>query len=120
MPVSTGSSKAAFMACARKGRPRSPEALPQRTRVFDRGALAVHLLETREAAALLVREHDLEAVPARVAEGELRPGVGALAAAERLGALRPGWELERQLGHPGALALAARAVEGREALAGND
>jgi hypothetical protein len=36
--------------------------LPAADRVFNGGALAVHLLEAREALPLLVREHDLEAV----------------------------------------------------------
>jgi len=74
----------------------------------------VHLLEARDASALLVREHDLEAVAAGVREGELRPRVGTLAAAEGARALRPGRKVEGKLGHPGALALAAGAVERRE------
>jgi hypothetical protein len=64
--------------------------LAQRTRVFNGGALPVHLLEARDALALLVREHDLEAVAICVTEGELRSGVGTLAAAERPGARGPG------------------------------
>jgi len=74
----------------------------------------MHLLEAGDALALLVREHDLEAVATCVAEGELRPGVGALAAADGPRAGRPVREVEGQLGHPGALALAAFAVEGRD------
>jgi hypothetical protein len=67
----------------------------------------MHLLEAGDAAPFLVGEQDLEAVTIGIAEGELRPGVGTLAAADGARALRPGREVEGQLGHPGALAWVA-------------
>ena len=93
---------------------RSPLALAQRTGVFNGGALPVHLLEARDAFALLVRERDLEAVTTCIAEGELRPGVRALTAADGARARRPGREAHGQFGHPGALARIAACVEGRQ------
>lgn len=109
--MSTSSSHASFMAYERKGRLRSPLAFPQRIESCNRGTTAVHLLETRDAGALLVRENDLEAVPVIVGEVELRSGVRALAATDRASACRPGRQVHIELGHPRPFTVLAAAVE---------
>ena len=87
-----------------EGQATQPARLGAADGVFNGGALAMYLLEARDALALLVREHDLEAVTIGIAEGELGAGVRTLTAADRPRALRPGREVEGKRGHPGALA----------------
>ncbi len=62
--------------------------------VLDAGAGAVTTLKDRYLAAGLVGEDRLEAVPVDIGEGQLRPGVRALAAHDHPRTLRPAGQVE--------------------------
>src|SRR5660397_203330 len=76
-------------------------------RIFDGGLGAVDLLQAGDAPSLLVGCEHLEAVALRIAEGELRSGVGPLPAADGPGAWGPagGGEVQGEFCHPGPVPL---------------
>jgi len=69
--------------------------------VLDAGALAMAALQGGDVGLGLVGQEDPEAVAVVIGEGELRAGVGALAADDQARALRPVGQIDQvgDLGH---------------------
>ena len=87
---SASSNHAAFALKEWNGRCAGAGRLQRLDAVLDLGVLAVKGLQGGDVRVLLVGDEALETVPVIVSEGELRPGVGTLAAADQPGAGRPG------------------------------